>query len=126
VGIDPIYVREGATAYVVIDADEEAILQTFETRAMNAVAFQNDGGLVSTSDPVGLDNFVGEGKRTINARNAVVQNDIGLLAHGPQDLAAGKGGANGVTIGTRVRSEHEALALFDLPEYVLKHGYAFF
>ena len=57
------------------------ILQSLQARALNAVALQDDGGFVVAVDAVGLDNFVSKRQRLVNTRHAIVQNDLGLLAH---------------------------------------------
>jgi hypothetical protein len=50
-----------------------------------------------------------------------VQDHIGFLAHGTQDLAAGERGTDSVSIRTRVRSQQESVALLDLFENLAKH-----
>ena len=51
VRIDPVHVGEGPSADVVVDADEKAVFQSREAGAVNAVALQNDGGLVISRRP---------------------------------------------------------------------------
>ncbi len=101
-----------------IDADEKAILETFEARAMDAVALENNRGLVIAVHAIGLQDLIGEGQGAVDSGNAVVQHDVGLLAHGAQDLAAGEGRSDRIAIGTSVRRQHEAIALLDLLKHI--------
>src|SRR5450432_2069286 len=88
---------------------------------MNAVALQNDGGLVTASYAARLHHLVGKWQRTVDSGYAIVQNDIRLLAHGAKHLAAGQRGTYGVAVRPGVRGQHEAFVLSDLPEYVFEH-----
>src|SRR5579859_6751619 len=88
---------------------------------MNTVAFQNNCRFVGAEHAIRLYDFVSEGERAVDAGNAVVQDDIGLLAHGAQNLTASQRGTDGVAIGTGVRSQHETLVLPDLPEHIFQH-----
>jgi hypothetical protein len=99
---------------MVIDADQESIFQSLKPRAMDTVTLQNDRSFISACHTVCLHNLISEGQRSIDAGNSIVQNDIGLLSHFAQDLAAGKGRSDGVTVGTRVRGKHKSLVLSDL------------
>jgi hypothetical protein len=92
---------------MMVNTDEETLFQTFEKRAPDAVAFQQDDGIVP-GDNIGLNDAMGEGKVLIDARDAIVHNDFGVLSHDAQDLATGKGRADGVSVGTGVRSHHQA------------------
>ena len=109
-----------------VNADQNPVFQTFEARAMNAVAFQNDCRFVTSRDATGLHHLIGKRKRTVDARNTVVQNNIGLLAHGAQNLAAGERRPHGIAVGPGVRSQHESLVLSDLPEHILDVAMPFF
>ena len=66
------------------------ILQAGQAGTLDAVTFENDGGFVVAIDAVGADDSVGEGQRLIDARNAVVQDNLGVLAHQAQNLGAGQ------------------------------------
>jgi hypothetical protein len=120
-GIDPVDVGEGASAHVMVNADEETIFEAFQPGAMNAVALEYDGRLITTGYAIRLHHFVGKRQRTVDARNAIVQNDIRLLAHGAKHLAAGQRRSDGVAVGPGMRRQHEALVLSDLPQYVFEH-----
>jgi hypothetical protein len=123
--VDPIHVRERTSADVVIDTDEEPIFQTAEPGSVNAVAFQQDGRLVVSTDVISLHNLIREGKRAIDARHAIVQHNVGMLSQRAKNLAAGQGRSDRVTIRPSVRREHEAVALLDLMENINQHRYAF-
>src|SRR5580765_2257205 len=120
-GIDPVHVGEGTSADMVVDADEESIFEAFKSRAMDAVAFENDGGFVVACHSTGLNHLIGKWKGLVDARYAVMQNYISLLPHLAQNLTAGEGRTDRVAVGTSVGRQHETLALSDLPEDVLKH-----
>jgi hypothetical protein len=66
-GIDPVDVGEIAAAGVMVDVDEEAVFQTLEQRAPDAVAFQQYNGVVR-GDDIGLNGAIGEGKILVNTR----------------------------------------------------------
>ena len=91
VRIDPVDIGEGSSADVVVDADENTILETFEASAMNAVAFQNDRRLVTAHDAARMHDLIGKREGAVDAGDAIVQNNIGVLAHGAQHLAASQG-----------------------------------
>jgi len=99
---------------MVIDADQKLIFQSLKPGAMDAVTFQYDGGFIPAGHTVCLHNLIGKRQGAINAGDSVVQNDIRLLAHFAQNLAAGERRSDGIAIGTRVRREHESFALSDL------------
>src|SRR5581483_1666211 len=113
--------RERTAADMVIDADQEMTFQAFEPRAVDAVTLENNGGLVAAGDAVSLHDLIGKWKRAVDARNAVVQHDIGVLAHGAQTLAASQRGTDRVAVRAGVRGQHEALVLPDLPKHILQH-----
>ena len=106
-GIDPVDVGKIAAACVMVNVDKETFFQTFEKRAPDAVAFEHDDGIVP-GDVIDLDDAIGEGKVLIDARHAIVHDDFGIFSHDAQDLAAGEGRADAVSVGTGVRSHHEA------------------
>ena len=120
-GIDPVDVGERTSADMMIDADQKAIFETVEAGAMDAVALKNDRGLVAASDAAGLHHFIRKWKRPVDAGYAVVQHDVGLLAHRAQNLAAGERRTDSVAIRPGVRCQHESFVLSDLPEYVFEH-----
>ena len=101
--INPIHVCEGPAAYMMINADQEAIFQTFQPGAVDAIAFQNNRRLIITVDPIGLQHLIGEREGAINPRHSVVQHHIGLLSHGAQYLATSQRRSNGIPIRPRVR-----------------------
>ena len=105
--IDPVHVREGPSADVMIDADQKAVLQALQPRAVDAVTFQNDRGFVIPAHAIGLQHLIRKGQGTINSRDAIMQHHIGLLAHGAQNLAAGQRRSDGISIGARMRRKHE-------------------
>src|SRR5262249_27324541 len=77
--LDPIHVREVLAAKVMIDVDQEAILEPFEPRALNAVAFEQDRGIVIAIHPFRMTCSFGKWKLLINPRNSTVQKYFGLL-----------------------------------------------
>jgi hypothetical protein len=72
-------------------------------------------------DAIRLHHLIGERERTIDARYSVMENDIGLLAHRAQDLAASQRRPDRIAVGASVRSQHEAAVLFDLPKDIREH-----
>ena len=59
--IDPVHVRERASANMVIDTDQETVFQSFQPGAVDTVALQNNCGFVIPADVVRLQNLVGKG-----------------------------------------------------------------
>ena len=110
---------------MMIDADQKAVFQAFQPRAVNAVTLQNDRRFIIAGNAIGLQHLIGERQRAIDPRHAIVQHHVGLLPHGAQNLAARQRRSNGVAIGPRVRRQHEPVALLDLLENILQHRYAF-
>src|SRR5207253_1466927 len=82
--------------------------------ALNAVAFQDDGGFVLPVYSIALNNSVRERQRPINTWHAVAQHNIRLFAHRAQNLAASQRRANRIAIWTRMRRQKKALALLDV------------
>src|SRR5262249_48641450 len=121
VRIDPVDVSERFSAHVMIDTDQEAILEAFQPRAMNAVAFEDNRSLIASYNTIRLHHLIGKRKRAVNARNAIVQHNIGVFAHRAQHLTEGKSRSDGITVGTSMRRQHETFALSDLPQHILKH-----
>src|SRR5580692_3639766 len=74
---------------------------------------------------VGVDNGTGERQRLIDARNAVAQDNLSVLAHQTQNLGTGEGGAHGVAVGASVRRQQKAAALIDVSEYFVQHVVSF-
>jgi hypothetical protein len=87
---------------MMVDADQKSILQTFEPGPVNAVTLQNNRRFVIAQDVARLHNLIGERKRTVDTGNAIVQNYIGLLAHGAQNLATGECRSHGIAVGPGV------------------------
>src|SRR5580700_3461073 len=85
--IDPVHIGKGPAADVMVNVDQKTVFQTLETGTLNTVALQNNGSFVIAFDANGAYNRVGKRQWLINARHPVMQNDIGVLAHGSQDLA---------------------------------------
>ena len=104
-----------------IDADQKMFLQSFQASAMNTVAFQDDRSLIPATDPVCLQDFVGERKGTIDSWHPIVQHHIGMLPHAAQHLATRQRRTHRIAVGTRMRGEHETLVLFDVTQYVVQH-----
>ena len=104
-----------------IDTDEKMFFQSFQAGAMNTVAFQDDRSLIPATDPVCLQDFVGERKRTIDSWYPIVQHHIGMLPHAAQHLATRQRRTHRIAVGTRMRGEYEALVLFDVSQYVIQH-----
>jgi len=106
-GIDPVDVGKIAAAGVMVNVDEETFFQTFEKRAPDAVALQQDDSIVR-GDGIGPNDVIGKGKVLVDSRNAIVHDDFGILPHDAQDLATGEGRADAVSIRPRVRGHDEA------------------
>jgi hypothetical protein len=80
---------ERAATDVMIDADEKPILEAFEAGALDAVALENDCGVVVAVDPIGLHYAVSEWQSLVDARNDIMEHHVGVLAHAPENLATG-------------------------------------
>ncbi len=120
-GINPVDLGERAAALMVIDVDQELVFQSVQAGALDAVTLQDDGSLVVAVDAFRLNNFAGVGQRLINAGHTVAQNDVGLLAHCEQYLAAGQRRTDGIAIRPRMRCQHEPVALLDVLENLFHH-----
>src|SRR5258708_17599163 len=90
-----------------VDVDKESFFQTLEQRPTHAVALEQDDSIVRRNG-FGLNHAIGEGKVLINTRDAIVHDDFGVFAHDAQNLAAGKGRTDAVSIGSGVRGYNEA------------------
>src|SRR5438105_15146079 len=88
-GINPVDMCERTTAYVMVDADQEALLETFEPGALDAVTLQNNGCFILPVDVVCLNHGVSKRKWPVDPRHSIAEHDLGLLAHGAQNLGAG-------------------------------------
>ena len=119
--INPVHVRKRPPADVMIDADQKMVLQSFQPSSMDAIAFENNGSLVTSRDAIGLHNLVRERKRAINAGNTIVKNDVCLLAQAAQDLATGERGSHRIAIRAGVRGQHEPLVLSDVTQHIFEH-----
>src|SRR3984957_10542419 len=124
--IDPVHVGKRTSTDVMVDADQKAVFQALEAGPVNAVALQNDGRFVTARDATGLHHLTGARKRTVEARNPVVQHHIGLLAQGAQNLTAGQRRSHRVAVRAGVRGQHESLMLSDLPQHILNAAMPFF
>jgi hypothetical protein len=67
---------------------------------------------------VRLHDLIGERKRTVDAGHSIVQNNVSLLTHGAQNLAASQRRSDCVAIGPGVRRQHKSFVLSNLTEYV--------
>ena len=56
---------------------------------------------------VRLNSAIGERKVLINPRDAIVHDDLRILAHDAQNLSTGKRRADAVSVGPRVRGHDE-------------------
>ncbi len=74
-----------------VDTDQEMVLQALQSGALDAVTFENDGSFVVAVDALGPDHGVGEWQLLIDARNTVVQDHVGMLAHQAQNLGSRPG-----------------------------------
>src|SRR5581483_2548261 len=116
-GIDPIHVSERPAGLVVVDADKKLAVEAFEASALDTVTFENNGGLVSAIDRSGLDHRVRKRPRLVDTGYAIGQDDLSFFAHLAKDLGTGQDRSDGIAVGARVGSEHEALSPFDLLQY---------
>ena len=56
-----------------------------------------------------LKGAIRKGQVLINARDAIVDDHVGVFAHHAQDLTAGEGRANAIAIRPRVRGDYKTL-----------------
>src|SRR5207302_9514139 len=83
-GINPVDMCERTTAYVMVDADQEALFETFEPGALAAVTLPNNGCFILPVDVVCLNHGVSKRKWPVDPRHSVAERDLGLLAHGAE------------------------------------------
>ena len=86
--VNPIDVSKLSPTQVMINVDEKLLLQPLQPGALDAVTFQDDGSIVISVHPIRFHHGIGKGQRLVDAWNTVVQNNIGVFAHGAQNLAA--------------------------------------
>ncbi len=55
--VDPVHVGESTAAGVVVDIDQEPVLQPIKARCVDAIALQQDDGVVVAFDPVPVPNL---------------------------------------------------------------------
>src|SRR6185437_3495040 len=79
--INPVHMREAATAVVMVDVNEEPAVEPFEPRALHTVAFENDGSIggIVRNIAAMLYGF-SERKRGINQWHSIAHNDMRSLA----------------------------------------------
>ena len=104
-----------------INVDEEVAFQAVQARALNGIAFQDDGGFVLAVHARRLQHAVGKGQRAVDDGHAVVQHGLGSFAHLAQDSAKGEHGTHRVAIGARVRGQQELAAPLDLAQDLGQH-----
>jgi hypothetical protein len=63
---------------------------------------------------MGLYGAIGEGKVLVFTGNAIVHDNFDVLSHDVQYLAQREGGADAVSVGSRVRSHDESLTSANL------------
>ncbi len=97
---------------MVVDVDEGAAFETEESGAVDAVAFEQDGGSVAVGVDVvcggGVVDAIQVGKGAVGGGNGVGEDDIDLTAELVEYLGEGKDGADGVAVGAGVRGEEKA------------------
>src|ERR1035437_10768100 len=106
---------------MVIDVDEVVLLQASQARTLHAIALQDDDRLGWGRVLGGLQHRIAEGQRAVDARNAIAEDDVRLLAHAAQNLAAGQRRPDGIAIWPGVRRENEFLPSADLIQNFVKH-----
>src|SRR5580700_1861417 len=104
-----------------INIDQETVFQAFQAGALNAVTFENDGGFIIPVHTLRMNDCVGKREWLIDARNSVVQNHVGVLPHGAQDLAAGEGGTDRVPVRTGMGSQQEPVTPLNMIENLFQH-----
>jgi hypothetical protein len=75
---------------MVVNADKEMLFQSCDSGALNAIAFEHNGGFEFAVHSIDLLDGIGERKRTIDGGNTVVEHDFDLLAELTQHFAAGE------------------------------------
>ena len=88
--IDPVDVRKIPAADMMVNVDQETLFEALEKRAPHAVAFEQDDSVVRRYG-IRPNGAIGKRQVLVNTRNAVVHDDFCILAHGAQNLTAGKG-----------------------------------
>jgi hypothetical protein len=84
-------VGEIAPADVVINADQETILKSFETSALNAIALEQNRRVIISGDSIRVNHVRSEGQALVNARDRIAHYHFGVLTHETQDLRASQG-----------------------------------
>jgi hypothetical protein len=74
-------VGEGAPTHVVVDTDKESVFQSLKTGTVDAIALENNCRFIVAGNSTGLHNLIGKREGLVDTRDAVVENDVCLLAH---------------------------------------------
>ena len=110
--IDPVDGAEGSAAGVMVNVDEDAVFEAEKSGAGDTVALEQDGGDgAGWIDVVGGDSVVDAvevGKGGVGGGYRVGEEDVGPAAELVENFSEGEDGADGVSVGARVRGEEEA------------------
>src|SRR5579864_6156258 len=58
--INPVDVGKRTSTHVMVDADKETVFESFQASAVDAVAFENNCGLIAAYHSTRLDNLIGK------------------------------------------------------------------
>ncbi len=81
-----------------IDADEKTVLKSLQSRALDAVSFEDKGGVVFPCDGIRMNDLICEWEALVDSRNRVFHDDLCFFAHEAQDLPAGEGRTDRIAI----------------------------
>ena len=93
-----------------IDVDEEKRLQAAQPGAIEAVALQQNRGVIGAVNAHDATDGLSAGQGAVSGGNAIGGDQVGALAHGFQQHAHSQHGAHSVAVRTRVGADQEALA----------------
>ena len=105
--VDPVQVAPGVAGGVVVDIDDEKPVEAAQAGASQAVALQQNGGVVGAVNAQGGADGIGVGQGAVDGGNAVGGDQIGALAHLLEQHAHGQDAAHGIAVGMGVGADEE-------------------
>jgi hypothetical protein len=109
--INPVEVAPVRAGDVVIDVDGEVPVEAAKSCALDAVALEENYGIVMAADAEGEGDRVGLWQVAIDDGEAIRGDQVDVLAELAEEHSHGQHAAYGVAIGPRMRADEETLAL---------------
>ena len=86
IAIDPVELGKGAAGGVMIDVDEEKRLQAAQPGAIQAVALQQNRGVIGAVNAHDAADGISAGQGAVSEGNAIGGDQVGALAHGSSNM----------------------------------------